>query len=87
MDYTKDYPDGYTVSSSSYTSVYVYTIVSKDFPMENGDIIFAEDDYAYYVIAKYPLIDGAYKDSEDDQFSAFFQRCRRILLLGASHQP
>ncbi len=67
MDYTKSCPDGYYISSGSYTSSYVYTLVSKGMKMKPGEIEFAEDEYAYYVIAKYDLIEKAYKTDESGQ--------------------
>lgn len=67
MDYTTSCPDGYYVSSGSYTSSYVYTLVSKGINMKAGEIEYVEDDYAYYVIAKYDLIDKAYKNDKSGQ--------------------
>ena len=67
MDYTKTCPDGYYISSGSYTSSYVYTLVSKGMDMKVGEIEFFEDEYAYYVIAKYELIDKAYKTDKSGQ--------------------
>ncbi|MBE6543806.1 MAG: hypothetical protein E7675_05355 [Ruminococcaceae bacterium] len=67
MDYSSTLPDGYYVSAESYTSSYVYTLVSKSMKMKVGDIELAEDDYAYYVIAKYELVDKAYKTDKTGQ--------------------
>jgi hypothetical protein len=68
MDFSTTCPDGYYVSSASYTSSYVYTLVSNGMKMNAGDIEFFEDDYAYYVIAKYDLIEKAYKTDEQLQY-------------------
>ena len=70
MDYTKTCPDGYYVSSGSYTSSYVYTLVSNGMKMNVGDIEFYEDEYAYYVIAKYELINEAYKTDAQLEYMA-----------------
>lgn len=70
MDYTDKCPDGYYISSGSYTSSYEYTLISKGMKMEVGDIEFAEDDYAYYVIAKYSLVDKAYKTDKTGQLDS-----------------
>lgn len=70
MDFTKTAPDGFYISSNSYSSKYVYTLVSEGMSMEIGEIKLVEDEYAYYVIAKYGLVSEAYKNDETGQFES-----------------
>lgn len=70
MNFTETNPDGFYISANSYSSKYVYTIVSEGMNMKAGEIKLVEDEYAYYVIAKYGLISQAYVSDETGQFES-----------------
>ena len=71
MKYTEKYPNGFYISSTSYTSSEVYTLVSNGMKLKAGDIEMVEDDQAYYIIAKYELEDKMYEKDEQNQFESF----------------
>ncbi len=71
MRYSEKYPNGFYISSTSYTSSEVYTLVSNGIKMDEGKIELFEDDSAYYIIAKYELEDKMYSKDADGQFASF----------------
>lgn len=71
MNFAQTHPDGFYISGNSYSAKYVYTLVSEGMSMKTGEIKLVEDEYAFYVIAKFGLINGAYKNDETNQFESF----------------
>lgn len=70
MNFTQTNPDGFYISANSYSSKYVYTLVSEGMQMKAGEIKLVEDEYAFYVVAKYGLITEAYANDETGQFES-----------------
>jgi len=69
-DLEKKYPNGYyLIENETYAALFTATVVNATFGMKIGDTVLCENDDAYFIITRLPLIDKAYEGSDSSQFS------------------